>query len=655
MRGVMLTVLIMLFVVFVAIPVVGQVGEAWVARYNGPDTNSNYDRAWVIAVDNSGNVYVTGSSGEIWTRTDYATIKYYPNGDTVWVRRYSGPGNGLEEDDPSAIAVDDFGNVYVTGASYASATAYDCATIKYYPNGDTAWVRRYDGPDNDVDGAGAMAVDNSGNVYVTGFSYSSATSGDYLTIKYHPNGDTAWVRTYNAPLNQQDRAYAIAVDDSGYVYVTGSSWVYVSEGYDYVTIKYYPNGDTAWVRRYNGTVNAHDEACAIAIDNSRNVYVTGSSQQILYYPYNFDYTTIKYYPNGDTAWVRRYNGPGDSNDETKAIAVDGSGNVYVTGWSYGGGTSEDYATIKYYPNGDTAWVRRYNGPGDSTDWANAIAVDGSGNVYVTGWSYGGGTSADYTTIKYDFQGNELWVRRYNGPGNDPDAGYAIAVDGSGNVYVTGGSAQTHGYPFNNYDFATIKYVQGPQPLIIRAFSPVDLIVTDPNNDNIGVGFNTIPGATYTAANDSIYIFPALIGDYKIRVIKDLLDTSGDTSYTIEARIDGTADQVLASDQPVPDSGESHNYVFTSDEEKLYCLSKPGDANADGNFTLSDPIATANYIFNKSGCTPKPDCWFKGLLCRGDWDGSTTVTLSDAIRGANYIFNKPGGPWNAIAVEPCCLP
>jgi hypothetical protein len=102
----------------------------------------------------------------------------------------------------------------------------------------------------------------------------------------------------------------------------------------------------------------------------------------------------------DTTWVRRYSGPGDSTDWGYAIAVDGSGNVYVTGTSTGSVTSSDYATIKYYPNGDTAWVRRYNGPVNGWDAACAIVVDGSGNVYVTGESAGSGIGGDYATIKY---------------------------------------------------------------------------------------------------------------------------------------------------------------------------------------------------------------------------------------------------------------
>ena len=368
------------------------VDTAWVTRYNGPGNSNDY--ATAIAIDGCGNVYVTGLSWDNTTFEDYVTIKYYPNGDTAWVRRYNGPGNA--GDYPYAIAVDGSGNVYVTGGSGGGETGQDYATIKYCPDGDTAWVRRYTAPGNYADHASSIAVDSSGNVYVTGcISDNSGRNHDYATIKYNPSGDTAWVRIYDGPINDYDDAYAISVDGSGNIYVTGGS-VGSGTNSDYATVKYYPNGDTAWMRRYNSPGNSEDWAVAMSVDGSGNVYVTGYSRIAT----NFDYATIKYYSNGDTAWVRSYNGPGDSDDYADAIAMDGSGNVYVTGRSVDSGIVQDYATIKYYPNGDTAWVRRYNGPGNSDDGASAIAVDGSGNVYVTGGSMGSGPGYDYATIKY---------------------------------------------------------------------------------------------------------------------------------------------------------------------------------------------------------------------------------------------------------------
>ena len=154
-------------------------------------------------------------------------------------------------------------------------------------------------------------------------------------------------------------------------------------------------------------------------------------------------------------WVVRYNGPGNDWDSALAIALDSSGNVYVTGYSYGSGTSLDYATIKYNNEGVEQWVARYNGPGNRYDQSNAIAVDSSGNVYVTGESWGSGTEYDYATIKYNNEGVEQWVARYNGPTNNYDMSKAIAIDSAGNVYVTGYSYGSG----TSRDYATIKYSQ----------------------------------------------------------------------------------------------------------------------------------------------------------------------------------------------------
>ncbi len=256
-----------------------------------------------------------------------------------------------------------------------------------------------------------------------------------------------WVARYKGVVGGWDGAYAIAVDGSGNVYVTGKS-VRTSGDYDYATIKYNASGAQQWVTRYNGPGDSDDGAYAVAVDGSGNVYVTGYS---LGSGTIFDYATIKYNASGAQQWVARYDGTGNGNDYAYAIAVDGSGNVYVTGRSTGSGNGFDYATIKYNSVGQQQWVVRYDGPVSSDDSAVAIAVDSSGNVYVTGGSAGmGGVGCinficdDYATIKYDTAGTQQWVARYNGPGNSSDNAVAIAVDGASNVYVTGTSGGSRG-------------------------------------------------------------------------------------------------------------------------------------------------------------------------------------------------------------------
>ncbi|MDD2891313.1 MAG: SBBP repeat-containing protein, partial [bacterium] len=101
--------------------------EMWVARYDGPYGTGGFDHAFAMAIDDSGYIYVTGTSLDTTLCTDYATIKYNSAGDTVWVRRYNGPDK-YSDDDAYAIAVDKNGNVYVTGRSTGIGTYYDYAT-----------------------------------------------------------------------------------------------------------------------------------------------------------------------------------------------------------------------------------------------------------------------------------------------------------------------------------------------------------------------------------------------------------------------------------------------------------------------------------------------------------------------------------------------
>ena len=235
--------------------------------------------------------------------------------------------------------------MYVTGYSNGAGTKADYVTIAYDSAGQQQWKARYDGPGQDVDIAEAIALDQLGNVFVTGLSPGSAGDYDYATIKYNSDGQQQWVARYNGPGNDWDLAVDIAVDQSGNVFVTGQSIGTVLPDYDYATIKYDSDGRAQWIARYNGPAAGDDEATALALDGAGNVYVTGASTN----PDDgsYDYVTIRYDPAGAEQWVLRYKGPGNSYDIARGIAVDRSDNVYVTGNSVGLGTGSDYATIKY--------------------------------------------------------------------------------------------------------------------------------------------------------------------------------------------------------------------------------------------------------------------------------------------------------------------
>ncbi|UCE36875.1 MAG: SBBP repeat-containing protein [Thermoplasmata archaeon] len=438
-----------IFIVEVPKDVSAQITEEWVARYNSP--GNGFEHSSDIVVDSFGNVYVTGSSEYNTSDNDYVTVKYDANGIEQWVARYNGPGNSY--DSATKIRVDSLGNIYVTGYSEGNRTDWDYGTIKYDSSGNELWVARYNGPGNGEDGASDMVLDSSGNIYVTGLSEGVGTDNDFATIAYDSLGNELWVARYNSPQNDSDVSGHIDIDEFGNIYVTGFSMGNATF-WDYLTIKYDTNGNQLWVARYNGTANHEDRAYDIVVDSSGNIYVTGASEGN---GTGFDYTTIKYDTNGNELWVARYNGPGNGDDDGRAMTVDPFGNIYVTGYSEGNGTNYDYTTIKYDSNGNELWVARYNGPENGLDHAYDIALDPFGHVFITGLSWGGwlhenGTLYDYATIAYDSYGNEIWVARYNGPG-ESDWAYDLTTDSSGYVYVTGSSLGNGTW----YDYATIKY------------------------------------------------------------------------------------------------------------------------------------------------------------------------------------------------------
>jgi len=306
------------------------------------------------------------------------------------------------------------------------------------------WQSNFNGPGNGWDYPYSMVLDNAGNIYITGES-ANGVYYDCVTIKYNSSGVEQWFRTFNGSGNSTDFGKSIAIDASGNVYVAGQT-TSASGLRDYLVIKYNSTGIQQWVRTYNGTGNANDNAFSIAVDASGNVYVTGEASASV----SFDFITIKYNSAGVEQWVRSYNGPGNNWDAAASLALDAAGNVYVTGFSRSSSNtnSGDYATIKYNSDGVQQWVSRFNGPANTNDFAYFIKVDPSGNAYVTGQSQG-----DFLTIKYNTSGAEQWASRYNSPENAFETPKAMAIDASGNVYITGQSNLGLG----TEDYATVKY------------------------------------------------------------------------------------------------------------------------------------------------------------------------------------------------------
>ncbi|MEO8210734.1 MAG: SBBP repeat-containing protein [bacterium] len=499
-----------------------QLSQEWIRSYNGP-VNGN-DEALNHTIDNAGNVYAAGKIIGTATGFDIYCVKYNSSGYILWEKIYNGPGNG--NDIAYSITLDNSGNVYVAGESKGINTNNDFILIKYNTDGDEQWNRRYNGESNSVDIPVKVVTDNSGYSIISGISWEMSSLFDIVTIKYNSDGVQQWIKRYNNSGNVNEVADDLAVDASGNIYVSGSS---LGSGTlnDFVIIKYNINGDELWVNRYNGPVNGNDNMTSLTLDVAGNVIVTGTSVGA---GTSLDFATIKYSPSGEEVWMKRYTTPTVNIEEPKAITNDADGNIYITGTTTGFSTSYDYMTVKYSAKGEEIWAKNYNGPSSfNFDEPGSVAVDNSGNVYVAGLSAGTGSMDDIVIVKYNSSGVESWVNRYNSPANRDDAARNITLDALGNIIVSGiitGAA-------TGKDFAVIKFSQLTSVKITSRENPSDYSLSqnypNPFNPSTKIKFDITQNERHKTQEVRLIVYDAL-GREVAALVNERLSTG---SYEIE--------------------------------------------------------------------------------------------------------------------------
>lgn len=423
------------------------------------DSQAGKQEAKASVVDSGGNLITTGYQNLAGgTDDDYLTVKFNANGSVAWSKTYNRAGGS---DQATAIALDSTDNVIVTGFAWNGNNS-DIHTIKYSgSDGTKLWEHTYNAPALGNDIAVSIAVDILNNVYVGGYVQNAAGNEDYVVLKYSVNGPNTdgtpgWVATWNGTANGVDKLASIAAGVGG-VAVTGQSWN--GTDFDVMTIKYDYNGAKLWERRYTSSGTNPDVGRKVALDGSGNVIITAAVTN----SGNLDIYTAKYAAvNGAITWGTTYNSP-INNDEPYGLALDSSGNVYVTGYTYTLSGYEDLLVVRYKTtDGTEEWKKIYDSGGSAADFGTGITLDTAGNVYITGYSVTISGNSNILTLKIKNDNSTptlYWTSTFDGTAGKNERPVGIGL-GAGGEVIIGGWSDFWTAGASDYNYLMLAYDPG---------------------------------------------------------------------------------------------------------------------------------------------------------------------------------------------------
>jgi len=430
--------------------------QLWLTNIAGTGPNGDAPAPRRLAVDASGNSYITGQidNGTGGFATDGFVSKVDPSGAILWTTNYTGtnyPGSYSGASFKEAI-VDAAGNVYAIGHDRTPVGQADIVVIKLDSTGaySSSWADQGDGAGVRRIGSDTMFTEGHHIILDgTGVAISAINNHQLLLIRLTSSGDfnTAWpvganeregVKTYTFDGATQNRFSYLASDTSGNFYLAGSTQQPVT-GFDYTLLKINSAGVRQWLYTYsvNTTTNTDDFLSDFKVDAAGNCYLTGSSANAT--GTTSVIATVKVSPAGAKLWAKR--GTGDSFGSR--LEVDASGNVYVTGndssiagagmviWKL---TSAGAASTTWPTTGSGVGIRRlYYTLGSMSDSGRDLALSPGGELYVTGWTAGLLTTGRITASNGTF----VWADTPGLPAGTQDEGWAVGLGSGGHLVVTG--------------------------------------------------------------------------------------------------------------------------------------------------------------------------------------------------------------------------